>query len=52
MCTPASSPRIIKSCITAAEYLVGQMYPDVVFPNNGMTGAEHHAHATAFLRRC
>ena len=35
----------------SAEYLVGQMYPDVVFPNNGMTGAEHHAHATAFLRR-
>ena len=25
----------------AAEYLVGQKYPDVLFPNSGMTGTEH-----------
>ena len=35
----------------SAEYLVGQMFPDAVFPNNGMTGREHHAHGEAFLRR-
>ena len=35
----------------SAEYLVGQMFPDAVFPNNDMTGREHHAHGEAFLRR-
>jgi len=35
----------------SAEYLVGQLFPDAVFPNNGMTGREHHAHGEAFLRR-
>lgn len=35
----------------SAEYLVGQLFPDAVFPSNGMTGAQHQAHATAFLRR-
>lgn len=35
----------------SAEYLVGQMFPDAVFPNNGMTGREHHAHGETFLRR-
>ena len=35
----------------SAEYLAGQLYPDAVFPNNGMTGREHRAHATTFLRR-
>ena len=35
----------------SAEYLAGQMFPDTVFPNNGMTGREHRAHATTFLRR-
>ena len=35
----------------SAEYLVGQMFPDAVFPSNGMTGREHQAHATAFLLR-
>lgn len=35
----------------SAEYLVGQMFPDAVFPNNGMTGRQHMAHGEAFLRR-
>lgn len=35
----------------SAEYLVGQMFPEAVFPNNGMTGREHKAHGEAFLRR-
>lgn len=35
----------------SAEYLAGQLFPEEVFPNNGMTGAEHRAHGTAFLRR-
>ncbi len=35
----------------SCEYLVGQMFPDAVFPNNGMTGREHQAHGEAFLRR-
>ena len=35
----------------SAEYLAGQMFPDAVFPNNGMTGREHRAHGEAFLRR-
>ncbi len=35
----------------SAEYLVGQLYPDAVFPNNGMTGREHREHAMAFLKR-
>ena len=35
----------------SAEYLVGQMFPEAVFPNNGMTGAQHKAHGAEFLRR-
>ena len=35
----------------SCEYLVGQMFPEAVFPNNGMTGREHQAHGEAFLRR-
>ena len=35
----------------SCEYLVGQMFPNAVFPNNGMTGREHQAHGEAFLRR-
>ena len=35
----------------SAEYLAGQLFPDAVFPNNGMTGREHRAHGEAFLRR-
>ena len=35
----------------SAEYLVGDLFPDTVFPNNGMTGREHKAHGEAFLRR-
>lgn len=34
-----------------AEYLIGGMFPDTVFPNNGMTGAEHKKHGEQFLRR-
>ncbi|MBR0218259.1 MAG: hypothetical protein IJQ33_03570 [Clostridia bacterium] len=35
----------------SAEYLAGQMYPDAVFPANGMTGRERQAHGRAFLLR-
>ena len=35
----------------SAEYLVGQLFPDRVFPSNGRTGAWHRAHALAFIRR-
>ncbi|MBQ4074818.1 MAG: hypothetical protein IJD39_06420 [Clostridia bacterium] len=35
----------------SAEYLAGQLFPDAVFPNNGMTGKEHKAHGEQFLRR-
>ncbi len=35
----------------SAEYLVGQLFPDAVFPSNGMTGAEHRAHGKEFLLR-
>ena len=35
----------------SSELLVGQLYPDHVFSNNGMTGAEHMAHATPRLLR-
>ena len=35
----------------SAEYLAGQLLPDEIFPNNGMTGREHRAHGEAFLRR-
>ena len=35
----------------SSEYLVGQLFPDAVFPSNGMTGKEHHEHGRAFLKR-
>ncbi len=35
----------------SAEYLAGQLLPEAVFPNNGMTGREHREHAEAFLLR-
>ena len=35
----------------AAEYLAGQAFPDDVFPNSGMTGREHVAHAVPLIRR-
>ena len=35
----------------SAELLVGQRFPDLVFPNAGMTGAEHVAHAKPLLER-
>ena len=35
----------------SAEYLVGQLFPDRVFPSNGKTGAWHQRHATVFARR-
>lgn len=35
----------------SAEYLIGDMFPDAVFPNNGMTGLEHKAHGKKFLER-
>ncbi len=35
----------------SAELLVGQIYPDHVFENNGMTGAEHVAHAAPLILR-
>ena len=35
----------------SAEYLAGQLFPDAVFPNNGMTGRQHMAHGETFLRR-
>jgi len=33
------------------ELLAGQLFPEEVFPNNGMTGAEHVAHATPLVHR-
>ena len=35
----------------ASEYLVGQLFPDAVFPSNGMTGKEHQEHGLTFLTR-
>ncbi len=35
----------------AAEYLIGQRYPDMVFSNSGMTGTEHMEHARPRLIR-
>ncbi|MFH1529435.1 MAG: hypothetical protein ABIK09_01735 [Pseudomonadota bacterium] len=35
----------------SSELLVGQLYPDHVFVNNGMTGTEHAAHARPMLLR-
>lgn len=31
------------------EYLLGQEYPDEIFPNDGRTGREHMAHARALM---
>ncbi len=33
------------------EHVIGAMFPDTVFPNNGMTGKEHSKHGETFLRR-
>jgi hypothetical protein len=35
----------------SGELLVGQRFPDEVFTNNGMTGAEHVAHALPLVER-
>lgn len=35
----------------SAEYFAGGLLENEVFPNNGMTGREHRAHAKAFLYR-
>lgn len=35
----------------SGELLVGQLFPDATFPNSGMTGAEHVAHATPRVLR-
>lgn len=35
----------------SAEYLAGQLFPDVVFPSDGKTGRTHREHATTFMRR-
>lgn len=35
----------------SGELLIGQLYPDQVFSNSGMTGAEHVAHAEPLLLR-
>jgi len=35
----------------AAELLAGQLFPARVFPNSGMTGREHVAHALPLIRR-
>ena len=35
----------------SSELLVGQFFPDTVFSNNGMTGAEHAAHAAPLIER-
>jgi len=35
----------------AGEYLMGQLFPDEVFTNNGMTGREHMAHAEPLIRQ-
>jgi len=34
-----------------AELLAGQLYPDTVFPNSGLTGEEHVEHAKPLIRR-
>lgn len=34
-----------------SEYLVGQLFPNDTFPNSGMTGAEHVAHAVPLVKR-
>jgi len=33
------------------EYLAGQLFPDDVFPNSGMTGTEHMLHAEPLIHR-
>ena len=35
----------------SSEYLIGLMFPDVIFPSNGMTGREHAKHGLTFLKR-
>ncbi len=35
----------------SGELLVGQLFPDEVFSNSGMTGAEHAAHAAPLIER-
>jgi hypothetical protein len=35
----------------SGELLAGQLFPEAVFPNSGMTGAEHVAHALPLLDR-
>ena len=35
----------------AAELMAGQLFPDDVFPNSGMTGRDHIAHAIPLLNR-
>ena len=35
----------------SAEYLAGQLFPDAVFTNNGMTGRERKAHGAKALRK-
>jgi hypothetical protein len=35
----------------ANEYVAGQSFPDEVFTNSGMTGAEHVAHAEPLIRK-
>ncbi len=35
----------------SSELLVGQLFPDTVFSNNGMTGAEHAEHAAPYVER-
>jgi len=35
----------------SAEYLVGQLFPDTIFPSNGETGAWHQARATVAIHR-
>ncbi|MDR1569717.1 MAG: hypothetical protein LBS72_04430 [Oscillospiraceae bacterium] len=35
----------------SAEYLVGQLFPERVFPSNNQTGEWHRLHAVEFIRR-
>ena len=35
----------------SAEYLAGRLFPEQVFPNSGLTGAEHMAKAEPMIRR-
>ncbi|MGI5899091.1 MAG: hypothetical protein ACOX8S_04105 [Christensenellales bacterium] len=35
----------------SAEYLVGQLFPDRIFPSNGKDGNWHRQHAIPFIRR-